>query len=300
MEHSFDIEIAKAYGVHEAILLKNIFFWVQKNIANDKNFYDGNWWTYNSKTAWEQLFPYLTQRQIGYALNHLIAAGIIITGNYNKDGRDRTLWYAITEKGYKLLCCQMQMTNLSNANDKNVKPLPDITDTDTKENNIKDIAKERVIKRFVKPTLKEVQDYCESRKNGIDAGKFIDFYESKGWVVGKSPMKDWKAAVRTWERQRNNEKSISNSQPAQTPVQSDRTLDVKSYTRGEILSVLEQDEQYRKLRVEYSRQSMELAKAQLNNADSVTLEICEEKASKALETLNARIRKLGFDPREVQ
>ena len=56
---------------------------------------------------------------------------------------------------------------------------------------------------FIKPTLQEVKDYCKERNNGIDAQKFIDFYESKGWMVGKNKMKDWKACVRTWERKNN-------------------------------------------------------------------------------------------------
>ena len=55
-------------------------------------------------------------------------------------------------------------------------------------------------KRFVKPTLEEVEEYCLNRKNNIDAQQFIDFYESKGWKVGNQPMKDWKACVRTWEQ----------------------------------------------------------------------------------------------------
>ena len=56
-------------------------------------------------------------------------------------------------------------------------------------------------KRFVKPTLEEVQNYCKERKNKVNAQRFIDYYESKGWTVGKnSPMKDWKACVRTWEQ----------------------------------------------------------------------------------------------------
>lgn len=55
-------------------------------------------------------------------------------------------------------------------------------------------------KRFVKPTLEEVREYCLSRKNNIDAQQFIDFYESKGWKVGNQSMKDWKACVRTWEQ----------------------------------------------------------------------------------------------------
>ena len=57
-------------------------------------------------------------------------------------------------------------------------------------------------KRFYPPTLDEVKHYCEERKNNIDPMAFIDFYSSKGWMIGKNRMKDWKAAVRTWERKR--------------------------------------------------------------------------------------------------
>ena len=53
---------------------------------------------------------------------------------------------------------------------------------------------------FKKPKLDEVKDYCILRKNNIDAEAFMDFYESKDWKIGKNKMKDWKAAVRTWER----------------------------------------------------------------------------------------------------
>jgi len=54
--------------------------------------------------------------------------------------------------------------------------------------------------RFKKPTIDEVKNYCILRKNNIDAEAFIDFYESKNFMIGKNKMKDWKAAVRTWER----------------------------------------------------------------------------------------------------
>ena len=57
-------------------------------------------------------------------------------------------------------------------------------------------------KRFVIPTPEEVQAYCDERKNGILGQQFCDFYSSKGWKIGKEPMKDWKAAVRTWEMRR--------------------------------------------------------------------------------------------------
>lgn len=55
-------------------------------------------------------------------------------------------------------------------------------------------------KRFTPPTLQDVKAYCIERKNDVDPERFIDFYESKGWMVGKNKMKDWKAAVRNWER----------------------------------------------------------------------------------------------------
>ena len=55
-------------------------------------------------------------------------------------------------------------------------------------------------KRFTPPTMEEVLLYCLDRKNHVSAQKFIDHYTANGWKVGKNPMKDWKAAVRTWER----------------------------------------------------------------------------------------------------
>lgn len=54
--------------------------------------------------------------------------------------------------------------------------------------------------RFAPPTLDDVTAYCTERGNGIDPQRFIDYYQSNGWKVGKNPMKDWKAAVRTWEQ----------------------------------------------------------------------------------------------------
>lgn len=54
-------------------------------------------------------------------------------------------------------------------------------------------------KNFQKPTLEEIRSYCLERHNDVDPNQFFNFYESKGWKIGKDPMKDWKASVRTWE-----------------------------------------------------------------------------------------------------
>ena len=72
-------------------------------------------------------------------------------------------------------------------------------------------------KKFIIPTPEEVQAYCDERKNGISGQQFCDFYSSKGWKVGSQPMKDWKAAVRTWEAKRR-ETMPPVTQQVQAPV----------------------------------------------------------------------------------
>ena len=69
--------------------------------------------------------------------------------------------------------------------------------TNNKRINIKG---ENASQRFIPPTLDEVREYCSERNNSVDPEKFIDYYTANGWKVGRNKMKDWKASVRTWER----------------------------------------------------------------------------------------------------
>lgn len=71
---------------------------------------------------------------------------------------------------------------------------------------IRDIDIGEKSKRFIPPTLEQVKEYCKERNNNVNAERFIDFYSSKGWYVGKNKMKDWKACVRTWEEKKPQEK----------------------------------------------------------------------------------------------
>lgn len=82
---------------------------------------------------------------------------------------------------------------------------PKETPNENVNENVNENDKKENIKRktFCKPTIEEVKAYCKERKNSVDAEKFCDFYESKGWKVGKESMKDWKASVRTWEKGNN-------------------------------------------------------------------------------------------------
>ena len=68
------------------------------------------------------------------------------------------------------------------------------------EQEVEKIPPRKTASRFTPPTLEEVSSYCDERNNGVDAQRFIDYYTSNGWKVGRNAMKDWRAAIRTWER----------------------------------------------------------------------------------------------------
>ena len=96
--HSFDPDIAARVGLNAAVIYQNIVWWTQKNAANGKHMHDGRYWTYNSIRAFEVLFPYLTGKQIRTALDKLETSGLIVSGNFNKAGYDRTKWYCPSEQ----------------------------------------------------------------------------------------------------------------------------------------------------------------------------------------------------------
>jgi DNA-binding HxlR family transcriptional regulator len=101
MEHSFDIDIAKEYGIPAAILLKHIYYWVEKNKANAKHYRDGCFWTYNSLKAFCKLFPYMSESTIKRSLKKLAEDGLIVEAVYNDVPFDRTKWYTLTSLGYE-------------------------------------------------------------------------------------------------------------------------------------------------------------------------------------------------------
>ncbi len=99
MNHMFNVYVAENHGVPEAILLSNLFFWVEKNKANNKHYHDGRYWTYNSQEAFTLLFPYWSRSQIKRIVASLVKQGLILKANYNAVKYDRTTWYTLSEKG---------------------------------------------------------------------------------------------------------------------------------------------------------------------------------------------------------
>lgn len=97
--HAFNTNIAKEVGIECAVLLYNIEFWINKNRANNKHFYEGRYWTYNTTKAFAELFPYMSEKVIYNSLKKLIDKGYLLKGNFNQNTFDRTCWYALADKG---------------------------------------------------------------------------------------------------------------------------------------------------------------------------------------------------------
>ena len=94
------------------------------------------------------------------------------------------------------------------------------------------IEKENNKRKFIKPTIEEIEEYCKERNNGINANAFYDFYESKDWYVGKNRMKDWKACIRTWEQRTPKAKVIET-----TPEWFDKELTNNQITKEEVQEI---------------------------------------------------------------
>lgn len=161
MEHHFNVEIAKQYGIAEATFLNHIKFWTLQNLANRRNIKLGYCWTYNTLDAFTELFPYWNRRQIEHLINKLIDNGLLAKTNLNSKKYDRTCWYALTAKSFAMFPelstanyvqllidshesdknltdfngkplislisqkCEMDFTKLGNGFHKNVTPIPD-------------------------------------------------------------------------------------------------------------------------------------------------------------------------------
>jgi len=98
MNHAFDIEHARQYGLPEAVMISNFQFWIAKNRANKENEHNGRTWTYNSIKAFTDLFPYLSAGQIRRTLDRLVELKVLITGTFNERAVDRTKWYAFFDE----------------------------------------------------------------------------------------------------------------------------------------------------------------------------------------------------------
>jgi len=189
MQHHFDTEYALKYGIEEAIVINNLQFWIIKNIANKKHFINDRTWTYNSYKAFSEIFPYWNEHKMKRILDSLVIQKVILRENYNKSGYDRTCWYAFRDESSFLHNSNIHIAELQDGSNESAKPIPYNNTVNKTSTN-----------KFIKPTIEQIRIYCTEIGFNLDAEKFCDHYDSNGWLVGKNPMKDWKAAIRTWKR----------------------------------------------------------------------------------------------------
>lgn len=205
MHHNFNTKVADKYGMICAVILENIYYWVVKNEVNNANFYNGYYWTYNSTTAYQKIFTYLSERQIRSALDKLKEEGLILVDNLNSifnKGCNRTLWYTITKKGVNLLNdieseddpnpttnmqkCQNDTAKMSNRNDKNATSILqkcqiDITKVQDNTNN----------KPYINTNnkLKEKEIHKEKEKTNV-CEYIVNFWNSQGLLACETPTQD--------------------------------------------------------------------------------------------------------------
>ena len=151
-------------------------------------------------------YPQLAQQtnmsvqNVRTAVNHLKSTGELTVKSHAKFSVFTVVKYNDYQDANSQLTDNQQATN---------RQLTTIEEIKNKRN--KDIEKETYIskdiyakkeKNIIPPTVEMVRSYCQERNNGIDPEAFVNFYESKGWMIGKNKMKDWQSAVRTWEKSR--------------------------------------------------------------------------------------------------
>ena len=164
-------ELARQVGLKEAILLADLISKEEYFIANGMT--DG--WFFNTEANIEKDTT-LTSYQQRKCLKTLKTILVLET---KRKGIPAKQYFKINEQQVIKLLNNLSATNLTSIN---------------KNKEIKIINK-----LFTVPMISEVESYCLERKNNIEAESFINFYDSKGWMVGKNKMKDWRACIRTWE-----------------------------------------------------------------------------------------------------
>ena len=177
MNHSFNIDIAKEYSIEEAIILENMAFWINKNMANKKNERDGRYWTYNSQSALTKIFPYWSRSQIQRIIKKLETNELIVKGNFNKAGYDKTTWYALTDKAleaYGLLIVRNRTMDCAKSNNglcEIEQPIPVINAVikeDIKDHNVEsEDEKEKPVHstKVEQIPYKEIIEYLNNKTN---------------------------------------------------------------------------------------------------------------------------------------
>ena len=216
--HYFDVDVAQRCGVNAAILLSDIQYWCERSKGDPAHLREGRVWMWSSVRDFRERHPYLTARQIRYALEQLTASEVVITAQYSDRALDRTIWYspvdltpvanAFDNSGKCIgQQWQMQMTPVANAFDKSGVPTT-IHYRETLENTIETnrdnvggnryVSPHNVVVRgeeetITHPTIDQAREYARAAGLRVDAEAFVRANEATGWKDAQGrPIRNWK------------------------------------------------------------------------------------------------------------
>lgn len=203
MDFSFNVEMAVKYGVEEAVLLQHLYFWIQKNAANQKHLHDGYYWTYNSAQAFTVIFPFWSRQKVDRMIQSLREQGAIFVGNYNDVGRDRTRWFALSDA----VCAiaenrAMHCSELSNPLLKSKQPLPDNKPDRNTDKSVRAPLLPRGKYGYVKLSDEEYQRLVNDLGTGEVERVIVYLDESAAMTENKNRWKNWNLVIRKAAREK--------------------------------------------------------------------------------------------------
>lgn len=210
MQHSFDTEIAKEFGLIDSIILNHIGYWVLYNQANETNFHDGYYWTYNSIKAFKELFPYLSEKKIRGALERLVKNELVMVGEYNKLGYDRTKWYTLSQKGKCIYTKrQMELSKRANGVVQKGEPIPNIN---TNINTDMDVSERTIPFDLEDAFMKTFEFYPNNKAPMPSKLAYLDFFKGyeadKYKEIAKDIFKAVRAYVADYKRQNPDDENL--------------------------------------------------------------------------------------------
>lgn len=208
MTHHFNLEVAVKLGINGAIIIANLAYLQHNREAQggEKYYMDERWWVHHTYESLQKVHPYFSVPQLKRIMKSLMEQGAVL--KCSPDHFQRDCYWSVAP----------EFLHSTKSHDGEYGIVPSES---TKSYSVLHDNKHRTTtpcsspSRFAPPTISEVSDYFSERgADPAEAERFVDFYESKGWVVGKSKMKCWKSAVRNWVRRNNSEKPRNSTELA--------------------------------------------------------------------------------------
>ena len=208
MTHHFNPEVAARLGINQAIVLYNLgYLQTQRALqGGDDYFFEGRWWVRHSYESLAEWHKFLSVPQMKRVMKQLVEAGHVVTRH--PEHFNRTTYWSVAP--------EFLHSTESHDGKYGIVPSESTESYDVlHDNKHKTTTPCNPPSRFITPTVSEVSDYFAERgADPAEAERFVDFYESKGWLVGKAKMKCWKAAVRNWVSRNRTEKPRNSTELA--------------------------------------------------------------------------------------